>query len=800
MVRAQSTFASAFSRLRTTIRAESAALLDRAEDDEDGHAGLFAYPASDHLTRSERHTRRLIPIIVLLFVLTLGLARGIALTESRQTSEAEALSILAMIAKVAAMDIAAASEGMREGEGLRAAQNLLEDALPSIGVASDRRAYLTDGEGRIIATYPERGWQHGRPLVDLLRGSDVLSVLGARAGVRPVMTDSGENLFATVHQVGGVYGGLAMVQPRSAVMAGWRDRLTQELVVFCATALVLALLAYAYFAQIARVEETDQVYAESQDRLHRALRHGHSGLWDWDLSRGAIFWSQSMFDMLKLERPEGLLSVGDVAGMVHTGDADLSEIAEGLVRSRGGSLDREFRMRRSDGVWLWIRARGEVVTDAMGSLHLVGVGVDVTEHKRLAHASKTADLRLRDAIEAISEAFVLWDAENRIVTCNSNYKELYGLGEDETRPGTPYNQVIDAGRQLIVARTSHASTLARRGNRSIEAQLEDGRWLQINERRTKDGGFVSVGTDITALKRQAERLQSKERTLRQNMQDLRASRQQIEMQAQQFVELAEAYWIEKERAEDANRIKSEFLANVSHELRTPLNAIIGFSDLMTSQTFGPLGHRNYSDYASGIRESGGYLLSVISDILDMANIESGRVTLDPVDLDLSRAVRRTVEKHTLRAAEGDIKIAVHTDDTMPTIQADETAMRQVLDNLVSNAVKFSQPHGRITVLAMQREGRAEIVVGDDGIGIPREALRKLGKPFEQVKSQLVRDHKGSGLGLAISRSLVEMHGGTLDIDSSEGKGTTVTVRLPFAVAGEIEAPREDDQPLAAATG
>ncbi|MBO6636408.1 MAG: PAS domain-containing sensor histidine kinase, partial [Parvibaculum sp.] len=168
-----------------------------------------------------------------------------------------------------------------------------------------------------------------------------------------------------------------------------------------------------------------------------------------------------------------------------------------------------------------------------------------------------------------------------------------------------------------------------------EAQLEDGRWLQISERRTKDGGFVSVGTDITALKKHEEKLMDKEKRLKASVSDLQKSRQTLEIQARQLVEMADKYQEEKTRAEDANKAKSEFLANISHELRTPLNAIIGFSDIMTQEMFGPIGTERYTDYCKDIYSSGTYLLNVINDILDMSKIEAGKFDLDLVELRLA---------------------------------------------------------------------------------------------------------------------------------------------------------------------
>jgi two-component system cell cycle sensor histidine kinase PleC len=313
--------------------------------------------------------------------------------------------------------------------------------------------------------------------------------------------------------------------------------------------------------------------------------------------------------------------------------------------------------------------------------------------------------------------------------------------------------------------------------RVYEAQIEDGRWLQISERRTKDAGFVSVGTDITALKQQEERLLDSERALLATVADLRRSRQTLEMQAQQLVDLAERYAEEKTRAELANKSKSEFLANMSHELRTPLNAIIGFSEIMEGATFGPLGSEKYIEYCHDIRTSGEFLLDVINDILDMSKIEAGRYQLETEELDLGEIVGECVRIMSLRAEEKNISTSVDIGADL-NLSGDRRALKQVLLNLLSNAVKFNEENGSIKVRARSVSGGITISIEDTGIGIERHAMHRLGRPFEQVENQFTRSHKGSGLGLAISRSLVELHGGALRIRSTPGKGTIVTARLP----------------------
>jgi two-component system cell cycle sensor histidine kinase PleC len=743
-----------------------------------GHARLFVHPAYARLVNSEPWIKRLIPILIVLFVGALGIMRGIALYNAHAEAEASAELRLALVAKAIASDLAGSSLPVSLAGPSEVLQGQLENALPPLATEDGRIVMVTDPQGRIVAMTPRRvGWI-GRWLDEILGPGQPLTTLGERAGVLPVTLASGEDVIATIQRDGATSGSVAVLQPISGILAEWRQTVSREAAVFVATSVVLLILGFAFQAQTARSEEADVIYAETQNRYHMALRRGHSGLWEWDLSRGAMFWSQSMFEILGLSPQGRLLSVGEVADLIHPDDADLIELANTLIRDGGGQVDREFRMRHADGHWVWIRARAEVVQDMNDEPHLVGIAVDVTEQKRLAEASRTADLRLRDAIEAISEAFVLWDSSNHLVLCNSKYQQLNDIPDELARPGTTYAEIARVGRRPVVASPSPAPEEEVFGARSIEARVDDGRWLQINERRTKDGGFVSVGTDITALKRHEAQLLENERTLTATVADLRRSRQQLEKQAQQLVELAEKYAVEKDRAEDANRLKSEFLANVSHELRTPLNAIIGFSEMMLSGAFGPLGDEKYGEYCRDIREAGRFLLKVISDILDMARLEAGRIEIDREPLQLADIVSEALEAYGAEAAQSGVRIVC---EQLPgvTLSGDRQAIRQILFNLVSNAVKFTPEGGVVRIETGRRRDGVALIIEDTGIGIPPAALAKLGRPFEQVQSPLTRNHKGSGLGLAIARSLVELHGGEMDIASREGRGTRVTAFFPL---------------------
>jgi two-component system cell cycle sensor histidine kinase PleC len=282
---------------------------------------------------------------------------------------------------------------------------------------------------------------------------------------------------------------------------------------------------------------------------------------------------------------------------------------------------------------------------------------------------------------------------------------------------------------------------------------------------------VSVGTDITALKTHEENLIDSEKRQIATIADLRASQQRL-------AELAEKYAEEKDRAEEANAAKSKFLANMSHELRTPLNAIIGFSEIMESGMFGPLGAEKYSEYCSDIHDSGQYLLEVINDILDMSKIEAGRIRLDFEDLDLDTLLAESMRVVSAKAEEKQLEVSSRIKPDLQ-LRADRRAIKQIALNLLSNAVKFTPAGGRITVRGRMSDECVVLSIADSGIGISKDSLTRLGRPFEQVESQLTKSHQGSGLGLAIAKSLTELHGGRMRIRSALGKGTLVVVCLPL---------------------
>ena len=234
----------------------------------------------------------------------------------------------------------------------------------------------------------------------------------------------------------------------------------------------------------------------------------------------------------------------------------------------------------------------------------------------------------------------------------------------------------------------------------------------------------------------------------------------------------------KEAAEFANRTKTEFLANMSHELRTPLNAIIGFAEVIKDEMFGPIGLAKYADYAKDIHNSGRHLLDLINDILDLSKLESGKQELREEDVAAGETVHECLTLVRSRAADAKVKLMTEIEPGLPLLHCDERALKQVLLNFLSNAIKFTPGGGSVTTAVRRVDHGIAISVADTGIGMKKEDIAIALEAFGQIDSKVARKHQGTGLGLPISKSLIEMHGGTLTVESTPNVGTTMTAVFP----------------------
>jgi len=528
--------------------------------------------------------------------------------------------------------------------------------------------------------------------------------------------------------------------------------------------LIIALMMLQQWLQT----RTSRIWADTEQRFRVAVEAARCGVWQWDLSKNEVDLSDYMAQLLGLSG-KGIVASSVVMDRIHP---KYRETFEHALRQAAayGAFETTFPVAGPDGKARWIDARGQAQgrRGEHGFTSILGVALDITEARRAKAQAQAAEMRLRDGIESVSDAFVLFDRHGRLILSNEAFRDAFGYEEEALRRGAQKQELERIASLSIKA--EHPAAGGRAGTREVE--LHDGRWLQLSERYTSDQGTVVTAADITVIKHQeAERQKSADA--------LRAMVDQLESSRETLSQLARKYEAAMTRAEAANQAKSEFLANMSHELRTPLNAINGFSEIMAGEMFGPLGDTRYKGYANDILKSGQHLLSLINDVLDMAKIEAGKLTLhyEPVSLkevcdDAARLMRG-------KALDANLSLTVKAAD-MPDVEADHRGLRQVMLNLISNAVKFT-PEGGSIVVTVDPHGddRARVAVTDNGIGIASEDLSRLARPFEQVEGQHSKTTQGTGLGLALTKALIEQHQGRMVIDSQAGQGTTVSFDIPM---------------------
>ncbi len=534
---------------------------------------------------------------------------------------------------------------------------------------------------------------------------------------------------------------------------------------------VLAML----LNHVARQAAAGQALDASARRFRLAVEAARCGIWEWRLREGKMVMSDVMGAMLGWGGA-GVVTTEEVLARITPEHRERVRAALAQAATFG-AFDVSFGVHTAKGP-VWIDARGQSSeADGQGYATLIGVAIDVTQERAAQVRAQAAENRLQDAIESVSDAFALWDRRGRLVLCNRSYRTFFLLEPRLLKPGS--------SRDML----TKMANLAVKTSRDVdggwrELELVDGRWVQMVERRTADGGYVVTAADVTELKGRQEASKRDQAALSEAVKRLESSQDEL-------IELAGKYREAQLHAEGANKAKSEFLANMSHELRTPLNAIIGFSEIMTAQMFGPLGDARYQEYVKDIHNSGQHLLSLINDILDMAKIEAGKLTvrLEPVSLaeaceDAMRFVRSRPDATTL-------SLVLDVSDTLPIVQADERALKQVLLNLLTNAVKFTPSGGQVRLWAVREGAGVRVNVTDSGIGIAAEDLAKLGRPFEQIESQHAKTTQGTGLGLALTKSLVAMQDGEFRLESEAGVGTTASFTLPLHAASTATSVQQD---------
>ncbi len=518
--------------------------------------------------------------------------------------------------------------------------------------------------------------------------------------------------------------------------------------------------------EIEEEKALEQALRESEARYRQAEQI--AGLVHWSCRGGEAVHAKLTFSdqapsLFGLPLAELNLSTHEyVERIVHPADRERQhqEIAA-MVAARVPEYKLDYRILRPDGSVAYIAeiCREEYAPDGtwLGSF---GILQDVTAQRNYEQALRESEARYRQA-ERIAK-LVHWSVafspdgqwDNNAVTFSDSAVEILGISEDERRmTNAEYiaRLVHPDDRDLM-----QATSLKVIANRKVQSSITyrivrpDGcvRWVVEHNHHDYD----EAGNRVCAF----------------------GIIQDITEQRQREAELSAACL----RADVASRAKTQFLATMSHELRTPLNAIIGFSEVMKAEMVGPLGSEQYKEYASDIHGSGTFLLSIINELLDLSRIDAGELKLDEGLVDVGKIVTSSASLLRSKAAAKVVKLTHAANPDLPLLRGDARRLKQALLNLVSNAIKFTPAGGSVAIsVSWSGEGLA-IAVADSGIGIAREDLDRVLKPFVQVENWLARRHEGAGLGLAITKGICELHGGQLVLDSEIGKGTVARIVLP----------------------
>src|ERR1700733_13749608 len=391
-----------------------------------GLAQSIAKPAYHRLLVAEPALRRAVPTLIIAFLITICLGAFVQVVDQSRQKRASIKRDLAAVADLLAERIDHIAEVRQDRAAtIGRQQTLLPDLIPAWGLAAGRHVIVTSADQRVLARVPiDAVLGDTNRLLDVVSAALPLTALGQQTAVTDLTLPAGNGALAPGRVGRSLPGQVIVIQ--ESVDSPWRSDAALSVTLSATTGFVVLILGFAFHWQSTRAREGDLINDAVRGRIDTALNRGRCGLWDWDLSRGRIFWSQSMFTMVGLENRSDLLTFGEVNALVNSDDIDLFEIADQLISAKINYIDHTFRMQHTDGRWIWLRVRCELSQGAADAgLHLIGIAVDITEQKSLAEKTVEADLRLRDAIETIPEAFVLWDASDRLVLCNSHFQRLH---------------------------------------------------------------------------------------------------------------------------------------------------------------------------------------------------------------------------------------------------------------------------------------------------------------------------------------------------------------------------------------
>ncbi|MBT5938399.1 MAG: PAS domain-containing protein [Rhodospirillaceae bacterium] len=550
--------------------------------------------------------------------------------------------------------------------------------------------------------------------------------------------------------------------------------------------------------------------SENEERFSLAMRGANDGLWDWNLETDEVYYSPRWINMLGYEENELGATIDTWKELVHPDDHDfVLEKVQEYIDGRADSFEVEMRMAHKDGHYLFILSRGFLAHHKFEDrpYRLVGTHVDITERK-ISEQFVIETSNILEMIATGEPAGVIYDAiallyESRHPGLRCSMLIL--VGNKLMHGGAPSlpKEYCDAVNGLENGPSVGSCGTSTYTGKSVfvEDIATDPKWEKIKHfalphglrccwsEPIKDASDKVLGAfgmyynhpalpnekEVNDLK-SAARLAAIIMNRDNSDKELHQHRQNLEnLVSKRTLELEEA----KSLAEQANQAKSVFLANMSHELRTPLNAIVGFSDVLAEKIFGPFNNEKQEEYINNIHDSGLHLLNLINDVLDLSAIEADKLEIIEEKIDLGEAVGASLLLVQSEAENGGIELVNKIEDRQWFVRADARRIKQILINILSNAVKFTNDGGSVTISSLNgHDGSISLAISDTGIGMRANDLAHVMEPFEQLNPEDIMSQGGIGLGLPLTKQLVEAQGASLFIESEPNTGTTVQVTFP----------------------
>lgn len=496
----------------------------------------------------------------------------------------------------------------------------------------------------------------------------------------------------------------------------------------------------------------------------------------WDIKNKNIYISKNKFSV---DNPpiNNAIKFEEFVKKVSYTENSFYQIANDIIAKNKSLVDIDFKYQTNLSN-KWYNLRGEVISETSDKVFLFGLMIDITIDKNQEINYDKTQATLAEVINSLPISFALWNSRDKLEMCNNKFREFYSLAPSITKFGSAKSEIFNLSTKAIFEQniTSVHQNRSKNIKEIKEIQLRDKRWLLATNIITASGYNASVAFDISDQKINENKLLKNENDLINKVEELDNLRRKQDIQSKQLIELAEKYNSEKNNFEELENDKSKFLLNMSHELRTPLNAIIGFAELLKNKKYND--SEKIHEYADYIHSSGGELLEIISNIQEMSHLEKEDVKINKSNQKIINIIDEVLDGFHNDLIKKNIKV-INNFDFQGSLYCNRVALKQVITNIMSNSIKYNKVSGCINIQSSTGNGWLKLEIIDNGHGITKDKLASIFRPFNKSRKLAIVNQEGSGLGLPITKTLLDTHDGTININSNIGKGTTVAISLPL---------------------